>query len=115
MLADRYGLSLSTSSQVARDAYVMGADCILAAVAGAPAHLGRALEADPDFALAHIALARANLLVAQVPQARIAAARARALAMRATPREQSHVNAMALAIEGKAPDALAAIRAQACS
>jgi len=111
MLADRYGLSLSTSSQVARDAYVMGADCILSAVAGAQAHLGRALEADPDFALAHIALARTMFLVAQVPQARTAAARARELAMRTTPREQSHVNAIALAIEGKAPDALAATHA----
>lgn len=108
MLADRYGLSLSTPSQAARDAYVMGADCILSAVAGARAHLGRALEADPDFALAHIALARTMFLAAQAPQARTAAARARELAMRTTPREQSHVNAIALAIEGKAPDALAA-------
>ena len=111
MLSDRYGLSLSTSSQVARDAYLMGADCILSAVAGAQAHLGRALEADPDFALAHIALARTMFLVAQVPQARTAAARARELAMRTTPREQSHVNAIALAIEGNPPDALAATRA----
>lgn len=111
MFADRYGLSLSTSSQVARDAYVMGADRILSAVAGAQAHLGRALEADPDFALAHIALARTMFLVAQVPQARTAAARARELAMRTTRREQSHVNAIALAIEGKAPDALAATHA----
>lgn len=111
MLADRYGLSLSTSSQVARDAYVMGADCILSAVAGAQAHLGRALEADPHFALAHVALARTMFLVAQVPQARTAAARARELAMCATPREQSQVNAIALAIEGNPPDALAATRA----
>jgi tetratricopeptide (TPR) repeat protein len=111
MLADRYGLSLSTSSQVARDAYVMGADCILSAVAGAQAHLGRALETDPDFALAHIALARAMFLMAQVPQARTATARARELAMRTTAREQSHVNAIALAIEGKARDALAATQA----
>ena len=110
MLADRYGLSLSTSSQVARDAYVEGADCILAAVADPEAHLGRALDADPDFALARIALARAMFLTAQVPQARQAAARARELATRATPREQSHVDAIALAIEGKAPDALAATR-----
>jgi tetratricopeptide (TPR) repeat protein len=111
MLADRYGLSLSTSSQVARDAYVKGADCILSAVAGPEAHLGRALEADPDFALAHIALARTMFLAAQVPQARTAAARARELATGATPRERSHVNAIALAIEGQAPDALAATRA----
>ena len=111
MLSDCYGLSLSTSSQIARDNYVMGADSILSAVPGAQAHLERTLEADPDFALAHIALARTMFLVAQVPQARTLAARARELAMRTTPREQSHVNAIALAIEGKAPDALAATHA----
>ena len=110
MLADRYGLSLSTPSQVARDTYVKAADCILSAVAGAQAHLERVLEADPDFALAHIALARTMLLVAQVPQARTAAAKARELATRTTPREQGHVNAIALAIEGKAADALVATR-----
>jgi len=110
MLADRYGLSLSTSSQLARDAYVEGADCILAAVAGDQAHLWRALEADSDFALAHIALARSMFLAAQVPQARAETARARELVTRTTLREQSHVNAIALAIEGKAPDALAATR-----
>ncbi len=110
MLEDRYGLPLSTSSQAARDAYVLAADCILSAVDGAQAHLARALEIDPDFALAHIAHARAMILVAQVPQARAAAAKARQCATRATAREQSHVNAIALAIEGRAPDALAATR-----
>lgn len=110
MLADRYGLSLSTSSQAARDAYVEGADCVLSAVAGPEAHFRRALEADPDFALAHAGLARALFLAAQAPQARTAAATARELAACATPREQSYVHAIALAIEGKAPDALAATR-----
>ena len=89
----------------------MGADCVLSAVSGGQAHLGRALDADPNFALAHIALARTKFLVAQVPQARTVAARARELATHTTPREQSHVNALALAIEGNAPDALAATRA----
>ena len=110
MLADRYGLSLSTSSQAARDAYVEGVDGVLSAVAGPEAHFRRALEADADFALAHAGLARALFLAAQAPQARAAAARARELVIRATPREQSHVHAIALAIEGKAPDALAATR-----
>jgi tetratricopeptide (TPR) repeat protein len=110
MLADRYGLSLSTSSEAARDAYVEGADCILSAVASPVAYFGCALEADADFALAHVGLARALFLAAQAPQARTAAAKARELVARATPREQSHVNALALAIEGKAPEALAATR-----
>jgi hypothetical protein len=47
MLTDRYGLSVSTSSQAARDAYVVGVDCLLAATAGYREHLGRAIEADP--------------------------------------------------------------------
>jgi tetratricopeptide (TPR) repeat protein len=110
MLADRYGLSMTTSAQAARDAYVEGADCVLSAVTGPAAHFRRAIEADPDFSLAHIGLARTMFLAAQAPQARTAAARARELATPATPRERSHVNAIALAIEGKAPDALAATR-----
>ena len=111
MLTDRYDLSVSTSSAAARDAYVAGADCVLAAVAGFREHLGRAIEADPGFALPHIALARGLFLEADVKSARVAAARARELAQGATPRERSHVNAIALAIEGKPVDSLEAIRA----
>jgi len=107
--ADRYGLPLSTTA-AARDDYVAGVDCILSANAGAEEHLGRALAADPAFALAQIALARALLLAARVPQARAHAARARELAAGATPREQSHVNALALAIEGNPSGSLEAIR-----
>jgi tetratricopeptide (TPR) repeat protein len=110
MLEDRYGLPLSTSSRAARDAYVEGVDCILSAVGSPEAHLERALEADPDFALAHAALARTLLVAAQGPQARAAATRSCALAERATPREQSHANTLALSIEGRASDALAATR-----
>jgi len=101
---------LSTASAAARDAYVAGVDCILAATTGAERHLGRAIEADPGLALAHAALARAHFVVANVPEARAAASRARALAARATPRERSHVNALALAIEGKPVEAFAATR-----
>jgi hypothetical protein len=108
MLADRYGLTVSTASAAARDAYVAGADCILAATAGWREHLDHAIEADPSFALAHIALARGLFLNAEVKPAREAAARARELATTATPREQSHVNAIALPLEGKPVDAFTA-------
>ena len=108
MLADRYGLPVSTTSEAARDAYVAGADCLLSATAGWQEHLGRAIEADPAFALAHVAFARGCFLDADVKPAREAAARSRELAKAATPREQSHVNAIALPIEGKPVDALAA-------
>ena len=110
MHVDRYGLPASTSSQAALDAYVAGADCVLSAVAGYGKHLGRAIEADPSFALAHIALARGLFLDGDVKPAREEAARAREVGMAATPREQSHVNAIALALEGKPVDALAATR-----
>jgi hypothetical protein len=111
MLTDRYGMSVSTSSQVACDAYVAGTDCVLAATAGYREHLGRAIEADPAFALTHVALARGFFLDADMAQAREAAARARQFARSATPREQSHVNALALGLEGKPVDALAATQA----
>jgi tetratricopeptide (TPR) repeat protein len=110
MLADRYGLPVSSTSEIARDAYVAGVDCILSATAGWREHFGRAIEADPEFALAHVGLARGCFIEASVKPAREAAARARELAKDATPRERSHINAVALPIEGKPVDALAATR-----
>jgi hypothetical protein len=110
MLADRYGLPVSSTSEIARDAYVAGADCILSATSGWREHFGRAIEADPEFALAHIGFARGCFLDASVKPAREAAARARELAKDATARERSHVNALALPIEGKPVDAFAATR-----
>ena len=110
MLADRYGLPISTSSTAARDAYVAGCDGVLSAAPGDAAHLARAIEADPGFALAHVALARARFLMADVAGARASAARARELGAAATPREQSHIDALALAIEGKPVESFAATR-----
>ncbi|MBN9488558.1 MAG: tetratricopeptide repeat protein [Alphaproteobacteria bacterium] len=111
MLTDRYGLAISTSSETAREAYIAGCDGVMAAWAGDKAHLMRAVEADPRFALAYAALGRALFLMADVAGAREAAAKARTLAGAATAREQSHINALCLAIEGKPVDSLAATRA----
>jgi tetratricopeptide (TPR) repeat protein len=111
MLTDRYGQPISTSSQAARDAYVAGADCLLSAAHGDQAQLALAVAADPDFAVAHAALARARFLMADVAGARQSAARARELAAKATAREQSHVDALSLAIEGKPVESLAATHA----
>ncbi len=110
MFKDRYGLELSVGSAAARDDYVAAVDCIFAATVGAEEHLGRAIQAEPEFALGHAALARAHFILARVSEARASAARARELAARATAREQGHVNAISLAIEGKPVDALAATR-----
>lgn len=111
MLADRYALPISTPSQVARDAYVAGCDCILAGVEGVETNLAHALQADPQLAVAHVAVARGHFVKMEVPQAREAAAKARSLAPGASPREQSHVNAIALAIEGNPAGSLEAIKA----
>ncbi len=111
MLIDRFGLSVSTSSEAARDAYVAGCDGVLTAGHGDSDHLSRAVETDPGFALAHAALARALFLQADVAGARAAAARAREQAPDKTPREQGHIDALCLAIEGKPVESLAATRA----
>jgi tetratricopeptide (TPR) repeat protein len=111
MHPDRYGLPLSIASAAARDAYVAGADCILMATAGWKERLQSAIELEPEFALAHIALARGEFLVSEVKPAREAAARARELAASATARERGHVHALALAIEGKPVDSLEATKA----
>lgn len=107
MLEDRYGLSLSTTSAAARDAYVAGVDSVLSGVAGYREHLGRAIAADPSFALAHVALARGLFLDAQIGPARESARLARELAAGASAREQSHVNVVSLAVEGKPAQAMA--------
>ncbi|MGE0153648.1 MAG: tetratricopeptide repeat protein [Reyranellaceae bacterium] len=111
MLSDRFGLPISTASDAARTAYIAGCDCVLSAEHGAEAHLERAIAAEPGFALAHVALARAHFLTGNVAGARQAAARARELVAAASERERSHVHVLCLPIEGKAGEALAATRA----
>ena len=53
MLADRFGLELSTSSTAARDAYVDASERALTFYPGALAAYDSAIAADPRFALAH--------------------------------------------------------------
>ena len=101
MLDDRYGLMLSTASTAARDAYVTGVDSVISGVAGFRDALALALEHDPQFALAQVALARGLFLDAELDTARALARSARDLAAQASPREQSHVNVLCLGIEGK--------------
>ncbi|MDF3075336.1 MAG: hypothetical protein K0S54_3003 [Alphaproteobacteria bacterium] len=111
MLSDRFGQPISTSSETARTAYIAGCDCVLAAEYGGEAHLRKSIAADPNFALAHAALARERFLMGDLATARAEAALARQLAAAATDREASHVNALCLPIEGRAAETLAFIRA----
>jgi tetratricopeptide (TPR) repeat protein len=106
---DRYGLSLSTASSEAAKTYRDGIDLLLSAWPGAAEAFERAIAADPDFALAHVARARVHSFYQQGDAARKAAALARELvARRGTERERGHVETLALAVEGNIPAALAA-------
>lgn len=108
-LEDRCGLPLSTNSHEAASAYREGVDLMLAGWTGTAETLERAIAADPDFALAHIARARLHSFYQQGDLARAKAAVARELvARRGDERERSHVETLALAIEGRLPEALAA-------
>ncbi len=110
-LEDRYGLPLSTSSHEAASAYREGIDLMLAGWTGTAETLERAIATDPDFALAHIARGRVHAFYQQGDLARKKAALARELvAKRGTEREGSHVETLALAIEGRLPEAIAAMR-----
>ncbi|MBR0848007.1 tetratricopeptide repeat protein [Bradyrhizobium diazoefficiens] len=105
---DRGGLPLSTTSPDAASAYREGVDLMLAGWTGTAETLERAIAADPDFALAHIARARLHSFYQQGDLARRKAAVARELvARRGTERERSQVETLALAIEGRLPEALA--------
>lgn len=105
---DRYGLALSTSSADAASAYREGVDLLLAGWPGAAEEFERAVSIDPDFALAYIARARIHTFYQQGDVARNKATLARELVARnGSERERTHVETLALAIEGNIPAALA--------
>jgi hypothetical protein len=107
---DRYGLSLSTSSAQAASAYCEGVDLMLSAWTGAAEAFEHATALDPDFALAHIARARIHTFYQQGDAARAKAGAAREIAARhGTPRERSHVETLALAIEGRGDATIASV------
>ncbi len=110
---DRFSLPVTAASGEAVADYVAAVDLLLSANIGAGALLERAIAADPDFALAHIAQARLFQVQARIGEARRAAERARSLSDRISPRERRHIEAIALAIGGAADDALATVRAHA--
>ena len=108
---DRYGLPLTTSSVRAVDAYLEGVDRLLSVQPGADGCFQMAIDADPSFALAHIALARTQQLRLLPVEARATAKRARALLRGVSARERGHVETIARAIDGDAAGALAAVKA----
>jgi hypothetical protein len=105
---DRYGLAFTTSSDDAADAYREGLDLLLASWQGTAGAFDRAIGADPDFGLAHIARARVHSFYQEGEAARNKATLARELvAKRGNERERSHVETLALAVEGRLPEAIA--------
>lgn len=110
-LTDRYGSPLTTSSAAARDAYVDGVDLLLAAQPGAAARFAHALELDDGLAVAAIAHARSLAFHGRVAEAREAAIDARKRAAGGSLRERQHVETLALSIEGRLAEAVAATRA----
>jgi tetratricopeptide (TPR) repeat protein len=109
-LTDRYGLPLSTTSRMAAEHYIAGIDRALALNMGSQTSLEAALAADEGFALAHIALARGFQYEGKMPEAQARKARALQCLGGVTRRERQHVEAIATAIDGDTPGALALIR-----
>lgn len=110
MLKDRYDNAISTNSPTARDHYITAVDGILADGSGIAATFEAAIAADPNFCLAHVGLARALQGVMDISAARAVMAHARTLANGLSAREDSHVNALGLLIDGKIKQAIPAIR-----
>src|SRR5438874_13321945 len=106
-ITDRFGLPLTTQSPQAAENYNRAVDLMLSANTGAEALLDAALASDPEFALAHIARARLLQVEARAAEAGEAATAARALGDRVTAREARHIETVALALDGRGPQAMA--------
>jgi tetratricopeptide (TPR) repeat protein len=111
MHRDARGLPISTASAKAAAAFDHLAAGYLTYRADTPDRLKAVLEVDPDFALAHCMkgyFAMLGFKKAVVPVAIEAARTAQSLAAGATPRERSHVAALAAWADGDIDRAIAA-------
>jgi tetratricopeptide (TPR) repeat protein len=106
MLADRYGLALSTGSAIARDAYVQACDLALTLYPGAVESYDRAIANDPGFALAHAGKAQVLMRQGDVAAARTALAAAKTAAAGLLEREASHVAFFDLVFSGQTDAAI---------
>ena len=89
-MKDSFDQVVTCQSVAALKAYDHAVDCQLHAWPGAPAAIERALEHDPDFALAHSTRALLLLSAGRGAEARAASKQALLLAKALTEREQSH-------------------------
>ena len=109
MFSDAYQNLLSTHSSAARDAYDVAVRRFLGAEADVETAFQAAIDADDDFALAHIGMAREMQLRGRPDRVKESLSRARSLMAGLTEREQSHIDVSGLLLEGKSAAARAAV------
>ncbi len=102
MLTDRYGNTLTTQSETARDAYVEAVDRFLASDIGAGEKFAEAIAADEHFVLASLGAARHYQLSSNTDavQAVLAKARESAELQKLTTRETSQLEMLGTLIAG---------------
>jgi hypothetical protein len=104
---DSYGLAITTTSDLAASHFRKAVDLSLAAWPGADVALDAALVADPRLALAWAARARIHQMRGEREKASQTIALARGLANAdVSERERSHVDVIALGVEGKSAESL---------
>ncbi|HYB69324.1 MAG TPA: hypothetical protein VEH80_01565 [Candidatus Bathyarchaeia archaeon] len=105
MLADGYGLPLTTESADAATRYDAAVRGFLEWSARNVDLFGAAIAEDPSLAVAHAGLAISLFMDERFAEARESAKRARETARGATERERGHVSAIAAFVEGRIPEA----------
>src|SRR5919106_4240417 len=92
-IKDRYGMTISTSSPLASQRWLEGADLLLSQNYGPEEKFQEALEADEGFALAHAGLAYMLMLQGQPEEAKKSAKSSVTPAKGITRREQQQIQA----------------------
>jgi tetratricopeptide (TPR) repeat protein len=110
MRTDAWGLPVTTASAAALEDYDRGVRGLLGWEATALEAFEGARRADPGLGLAHAGAAICLFLDERFAEARAAAEAARAAAASQTARERGHVEAVALLVSGRPPDAERAMR-----
>ncbi|MXY52298.1 MAG: tetratricopeptide repeat protein [Gammaproteobacteria bacterium] len=106
MPQDRFGYPLTTTSAEAAAIYVEALDRLFALHEEVVPAIDRAIDLDPDFALAHSVRARGLAMMGEAAEARASALRGHQLSAHATPRERRHTHIAALVAEGRGAEAL---------
>ena len=109
-IKDRFGLPLSTHSQVAVDHWQEGVDRMLSQDYAPEEKLQQALDIDEGFALAHGCQAYVGMIRADAAAAKASAARARELTAGISDREKQVIEAIGLWVDGKGPQSVALVR-----